>query len=209
MAQIIIIDDGDPGRLGALSQAFTAAGCEVIPLGKVKGEIWVMEVIREEGKYITKITDRAIPIRALAILRHAGEGGERGKIEAPTIYYGGEDPWTDRRIPDGSDRIYRQVSSEWGIPTDPEARELVEYLQEVATGKSPDKPSLLVPEVTPCLLRSLAILCQGYLLLHASGGVSPPDLFTSEQKQNGSIHYLSDGSYRHLLPPAYRESSKR
>ncbi|MBV9125920.1 MAG: hypothetical protein JO112_21425 [Planctomycetes bacterium] len=161
-----------------------------------------MEVVKAQGTEMTKPSDRPIPGQCLAILRHAGEVGEWPNIAAAAvIYFSGDDPRTDKRIPTGADRIFRRLSSEWGVPTAAEARELIEYLREVAAGKSPAKPSLLVPAPTPHLLRSLAILCQGYLLLHASGGTAPPDLFTNGQKRHGTIRHLTDESYRHFLPP--------
>jgi hypothetical protein len=187
--RIVIIDNTETERVDSLRRAFEAADCKVIRLQKAKGRVLVTP------------SDQGVPDRALAVLRHAGEVGEWPQIAAPVIYYSGDDPRTDSRIPAGAEYIYRQISSTWGAPSAEEARELIDYLRQVAKGGSPEKPSLLQMVSPTHLLISLAVLCQGYLFLHGVGEAADPNLFSPEEKKNGAIGCLTERTYRHFLPP--------
>ena len=88
------------------------------------------------------------------------------------IYYGGRGG-SDPRIPAKAERIFRPISIAGGHLTGQEAAQLVRYGDPQSAGP---EPALLSPAPSFPLLRTLGVLCVGYLAVHVAKrlGPSPP-----------------------------------
>jgi len=188
----IVIIDVDWERSEKIAKQFRPLGCTVTLVWKTNSE--------EKSK------PENVPAECLLLFYHVGDKGEWQKMPkaAHTIYYGGKEPSGDERFPRDSYRINRSITRRSGYPNSDEAKELLEFAEALNRGESPEPPQLLSPRRPLTLLPTLAILCQGYLFLHALRGVEDPvaaKLVECGTERMGWNELLNQRSYQHLLPP--------
>jgi len=82
------------------------------------------------------------------------------------IWYSGEQG-DDSRCPEGEDKIWRAIGSAQQALSIDEATELLNYAVEKTNGRKAEKPACLGRPAT-FILAAFAILCQGYLAVHAN-----------------------------------------
>jgi hypothetical protein len=192
MKQVVIIDV-DWGRSEAIGKPFEALGCAVTLMWKGGGE--------EKSK------PGNVPPECLLLLHHVGDRGEWKKMPKAehVIYYSGKAPEGDKRFPkDPHYRVNRPVTQHAGCVKKEEALEILEFVDALGHGGTPQLPQLLTPRRALSLLPTLAILCQGYLFLHALRGLDDEEaarMIESGAERMGWKEILKQRSYQHLLPP--------
>lgn len=103
----------------------------------------------------------------LITLQHFGDPLVDGLESHLTVYYGGNGG-NDSRHPSARERIWRPIDGTSGVLTVEEATQLIEYAQALKANREAIRPSFLEPLPSVSLLPALAILCQGYLAVHAA-----------------------------------------
>ena len=103
----------------------------------------------------------------LLCLIHCGDKELLNSVKAKvTIWYSGEEGDDSSRCPEGQDKIWRAMGSAQQAVSIGEATELLNYAVEKANGREIEKPACLERPAT-FILTTFAILCQGYLAVHA------------------------------------------
>jgi hypothetical protein len=113
------------------------------------------------------------PVKCLIKLWHFGNLAQTQPTVAATltVYYGGHggiDP--RKKPPEQGERIWRRVGSEENVLNEEEAKELISYANAILVGTRPlpPKPAFLSQPPKVCALSTLAVLCKGYLTVHAA-----------------------------------------
>ena len=102
----------------------------------------------------------------LLCLIHCGDKKLLNLVEAKVIIWYSGEQGDDSRCPEGQDKIWRAIGSAQQAVSIDESTELLDYAVEKANGKKTEKPACLGSPAT-FILATFAILCQGYLAVHA------------------------------------------
>lgn len=102
----------------------------------------------------------------LLCLIHCGDKKLLNLVEAKVIIWYSGEQGDDSRCPEGQDKIWRAIGSAQQALSIDESTELLDYAVEKANGKKTEKPACLGSPAT-FILATFAILCQGYLAVHA------------------------------------------
>ena len=102
----------------------------------------------------------------LLCLIHCGDKKLLNLVKAKVIIWYSGEQGDNSRCPEGQDKIWRAIGGAQQVLSIDEATELLDYAVEKANGKKTEKPACLGSPST-FILTTFAILCQGYLAVHA------------------------------------------
>ena len=157
---MVAIVDRESVRRRVMAKSFEglADPCLISP-GGGKREVWIE---KPDGTLLDGIPS------VLICLRHFEDHGVAADLQAGlTVYYGGNGGEDPRCPPNAKERIWRAINPGSGILTAAEARQLINYAQQLNSGMADvERPAFLrKQEVT--ILPTISILCQGFLAVWA------------------------------------------
>jgi hypothetical protein len=156
----VVIIDSTLSRAEAMARSFRAAGCQVI------------RFLDDEGN-LQQTLANVSELKCFIKLWHFGdqEYKEPTVSATLTVYYGGHGGLDPRKKPnEEGERIWRRVGSEDNALNEKEAEKLVAYAKAILKGTHPlpPKPPFLSLPLKIYALSTLAVLCKGYLTVHAA-----------------------------------------
>ncbi len=159
LPRIAVLDSDDSDRRKRMLLAFSGIASESIGIDPGDGT----KVYEDPpGKRVKAITT------VLVALCHFGDRHLLMGVEARlTVFYGGYGGSDPRRKITDQEVIWRPVEGNSGALEPQEAAALLKYASDLVAGKPSARPVVLCqPQLS--LLPTLAILCQAYLVAHAS-----------------------------------------
>lgn len=156
----VVVIDNTASRAEAMAGSFTDAGCTVL------------RFLDDDGRLRSTI-EKDKQIRCLVKLWHFGDLEQKQPVVAATltVYYGGHGGLDPREKPtEEGERIWRRVGSEDNVLNEEEAKDLISYANAILNGTQPlpPKPAFLSQPQKVYALSTLAVLCKGYLTVHAA-----------------------------------------
>jgi len=179
---VVIVVDSAPTRREAMANSFRTQGCKVF------------RFFEQNAKLLQRPANEEQPESCLILLWHFGDlEQEWPAIGATlTVYYGGNGG-NDRRKPKkAGQRIWRRVGSKESVLNEEEAKQLVTYAKGLSSGARPlpTKPSFLSLPQKVYALSTLAVLCKGYLAVHAA---------VDAMKEHGTVTDFDTSDIREAL----------
>ena len=199
----VVVIDNDKDRGKGMMQAFTSQSCIAIHLWK-----------DGRGKIRISGENNNIPTHCTVLLWHVGDITRNWiKISADQVIYYSGNGGNDERFPvDTQERIWRPVKigpikPDSGVLSSAEAEKLLSYVNDwTADNHNLIKPSFL--EQSNHYLPALAMLCQGYLAIHAYQETATTSKWNSQETVKVSHDLVWDNSSLFRMAELWVHQSK-